>query len=240
MFITVTGGSGSGKSAFAETCALRLAHADAGGASLSQVFSSEGAETYDAADTEEEENSGQCSLIYLAAMNPAGREGRMRVKHHRAMRRGKGFRTIERQRQLTAIPEKEILGRTVLVEDLSNLISNELFTGENPAGGACGQGTEAGDAFLSPKAGRACTEIREGILYLASRAEHLILVMNEIFSDGIRYDPQTDQFLRAAGMLNREFVSRADLSFEIVFGIPLILKGDREAAKMLLQPPADR
>ena len=65
MFITVTGGSGSGKSVFAEKCALLLAQMDAEG------------------ETAEELRRGK--LVYLAAMNPAGREGRMRVQRHRAM-----------------------------------------------------------------------------------------------------------------------------------------------------------
>ena len=216
MFITVTGGSGSGKSVFAEKCALLLAQMDMAG------------------ETAEELRRGK--LVYLAAMNPAGREGRMRVQRHRAMRRGKGFCTIERQRQLTGISREKILGRTVLVEDLSNLIANELFSGEDPDGGAWqGPGDPGDGAFLSEKTERTCREIREGIAFLRSQAGHLILVMNEIFSDGIRYDPQTDQFLRAAGLLSRDFVSQADLSYEVVFGIPLALKKEGEAARKLAE-----
>ncbi len=144
--------------------------------------------------------------------------------------------TIERQRQLTGISPEKILGRTVLVEDLSNLIANELFSREDPAGGAwAGPGDPDAGAFLAAQTERTCREIREGIGFLASQASHLVLVMNEIFSDGIRYDPQTDQFLRAAGQLSREFVSRADLSYEVVFGIPLALKIEGEAARKLAE-----
>ena len=222
MFITVTGGSGSGKSAFAEKCALLLAHGDAAplpeDKSYGDITGKESGPALflsaEAGKTAEEPRPG--NPVYLATMNPAGR--------------------VERQRQLTGISREKILGRTVLVEDLSNLIANELFSGEDPDGGAWqGPGDPGDGAFLSEKTERTCREIREGIAFLRSQAGHLILVMNEIFSDGIRYDPQTDQFLRAAGLLSRDFVSLADLSYEVVFGIPLALKKEGEAARKLAE-----
>ena len=66
MVALVIGGSGSGKSAWAEELACSLRAREGG------------------------------PLLYLAAMDPAGEEGRRRVERHRALRAGKGFLTLER------------------------------------------------------------------------------------------------------------------------------------------------
>ena len=65
MLILVTGGSGSGKSEYAENTAVALA-----------------------------EKEG-LPLYYVATMKPYGEEGRRRVARHRRLRAGKGFETIE-------------------------------------------------------------------------------------------------------------------------------------------------
>lgn len=66
MFWVVYGGSGSGKSQFAETLAVKL----------KGTFNAE-------------------KLIYIAAMKPYGDEGKRRIEKHRKMRFGKGFETVE-------------------------------------------------------------------------------------------------------------------------------------------------
>ena len=65
MFALITGGSGSGKSEYAETLAVELAKKE------------------------------QLPLYYIATMVPYGEEGRRRVERHRKLRAGKGFETIE-------------------------------------------------------------------------------------------------------------------------------------------------
>ena len=98
--------------------------------------------------------------IYLAAMQVLDEESRARVLRHRAMRAGKGFETIEAPTALwnTDLPT----GATVLLEDLSNLLANEMFS---PEGG----GSEAA---------------LHGVQSLLARCDNLILVTNEVFSGG--------------------------------------------------------
>ena len=93
MMILVTGGSGSGKSAFAEDCIVSF---------------------------------GNARRIYIATMYPFDEESKKRVKRHQAMRQGKGFDTLECYTGLAraAIPE----GSTVLLECMSNLVTNEIFS----------------------------------------------------------------------------------------------------------------
>ena len=141
MLILITGGSGSGKSAFAEQKLLEIAS----------------------------EQGKNC--IYLATMS-RGEDGESaaRIRRHRALRAGKGFGTVEQPLRLdeAKIPD----GSAVLLEDLSNLLANEIYL---PGGQlAIKERTEEqlAEAVLGP------------VLALAERASVLVVVTNEIFSDG--------------------------------------------------------
>ena len=70
MFYVVTGGSGSGKSAFAEDLICRNYHVPGS-----------------------DHPAG--SLLYIATMVPYGEETRSKIRRHRDMRMNKGFSTIE-------------------------------------------------------------------------------------------------------------------------------------------------
>lgn len=101
----VYGGSGSGKSAWAERLLLSLAARARGRA------------------------------VYLATMSGQGEEARRRIARHRAMRAGHAaeagcaFLTMERE---TDVGGAAILsGDFVLLEDLGNLLANEIWS---PAG----------------------------------------------------------------------------------------------------------
>ena len=72
MLHVVTGGSGSGKSAYAETELLRLA------------------------------KQNNCKKYYIATMEPFGEETLKKIERHREMRKDKGFDTLECYVNLTA------------------------------------------------------------------------------------------------------------------------------------------
>lgn len=142
--------------------------------------------------------------VYLATMEPFGAEAQRRIDRHQKLRAGKGFLTIECPVgiQSVKLPEKS----TVLLECLSNLAANELFS-------LAGAGGE-----------RAEKTILSGIRDLNSRAEHLIVVTNELFSDGEKYDPSVMEYLRLLGRLNQKLAGLADEVVEVVCGIPVIWK----------------
>ena len=52
---------------------------------------------------------------------------------------------------------------------------------------------------------------------------------NEIFSDGICYDPETDRYQQYLGKINQEMTNMADGAVEVVYGIPVWLKGEQES-----------
>ena len=103
-------------------------------------------------------------------------------------------------------------GSTVLLECLSNLTANELY---DPAGAK----EETVKAVL------------DGIRSLRAQAGTLILVSNEIFSDGVPYDDSMLQYLSYLGRINREAAVLADRVTEVVYGIPVPIKREAAAGK---------
>ena len=170
MLHLITGGSGSGKSAFAEEQVL---------------------------------NAGEGQRIYIATMIPYGEEGKQRVERHRQLRKEKNFETIECYKNLASlkVPQNSV----VLLECMSNLVANEIFEPD----GAHEKTVEA---------------VREGISGLMNQTQRLFVVTNEIFSDGIEYDPDTMRYLEYFGKVNQELAALADQVTEVVYGIPVNLK----------------
>ena len=194
MITLVTGGSGSGKSAYAEDVAV----------------SAEGTEKY-----------------YIATMQIYDAEGERKVERHRKLRAGKGFTTIESPWDVGQVvfptfteaktvctdcgePEpiqKKPGQKTALLECMSNLVANEMFsTG----------GMREEDAVV--------TKVVQDMELLAAKLDHLVIVTNNVFEDGIPYDAGTMTYLRALGRINAALAKRADRVVEVVVGIPVILK----------------
>ena len=175
MFSLITGGSGSGKSEYAENLARE---------------------------------TGGTRLIYLATMRVWDEEGRKRVERHRRMRAGKGFETVERYTDLAGFADSPkqrnpLSGTdTILLECMSNLAANEFYEKEDGAA----------DRILA------------GVNCLRQRCGNLIIVTNEIFSDGVVYDSETERYLKLLAALNLCLAQQADRVTEVVYGIPLFLK----------------
>lgn len=110
MMELVTGGSGSGKSAYAESviCGKHRLLC---------------------------ETTENAPLYYIADMVPYGRETEKKIESHRKMRAGKGFATLEwyvdLPGKISAPDSPELKGSCVLLECVSNLTANEMY---EPAG----------------------------------------------------------------------------------------------------------
>ena len=172
MLILVTGGSGSGKSAFAESVVMGLKARP---------------------------------NLYIATMYPFDEECHRRIARHRLMRRDKGFETLE---CYTGLKDAKIPSSgTTLLECMSNLLANEQFE----LGGT--------DEEILDR-------IQQGIQNLKEQTDDLIIVTNEIFSDGCRYDAETVRYIRLLGNLNIRMAEEADAVTEVVYGIPIRRKGE--------------
>lgn len=206
MFHLVTGGSGSGKSEYAEGLILE---------------------------------SGAGRRFYLATMEVYGAEGRRKVERHQRLRAGKGFETIECPRGLAEISldkgkdfsqdldqackrnlapkvDKSRTECAVLLECMSNLAANELFG----AGEEAGPGPQPGTLPVSSVLQR----IKKGILHVQSQCKLLVVVTNEVFSDGMDYGTETNEYIRLLGQINCWMARQADKVTEVVYGIPVAVK----------------
>ena len=181
MLVVVTGGSGSGKSVYAEKLLAKLAN------------------------TQKEQKEQN---IYLATMKPFGSEGQERIARHRKQRQEYGFFTVE---QYTQIEKAQIpAGKTanVLLECMSNLVENEMFDNAN---------TRSVEVLVR--------DITGGIEMLYAHCCHLVIVTNEVFSDGNDYDGETMEYIRCLGKINQHLADIADRVVEVVYSIPVKIKG---------------
>lgn len=166
MIMLLTGGSGCGKSTYAERIVALLP-----------------------------ENK----RVYIATMQVYDEESVRRVERHRAQRADKGFVTIECEKDLASAGIED--GSIVLLEDLVNLTANEMFDG--------------GDV----------SSIAPALSDLAARCSHLIMVTNDLFSDGEAYSETTQEYLRVLAGVNAHAAALADCVCEVVYTIPITLKG---------------
>ena len=167
MIILLTGGSGCGKSTYAERIVAAM---------LKE------------------------KRVYVATMQVYDEESVRRVARHRAQRADKGFTTIECEKDLASAGIDN--GSIVLLEDLVNLVANEMFDG--------------GDV----------SRIIPALDDLAARCRHLVMVTNDVFSDGEAYAESTQEYLRMLAAVNAHAAEIADCVAEIVYSIPVVLKGE--------------
>ena len=143
-------------------------------------------------------------LVYLATMSARDPESLARIQRHRLQRAGNGFTTIERPSGLARLQLP--LDSVALLEDLSNLAANELFL----------EGQESKLALQ---------EMQAGISHLERQARHLIVVGNDLFSDGVAYDAGTQEYLHLLAQLQSWLAGRFDQVIEVVCGLPVVWKG---------------
>lgn len=66
--------------------------------------------------------------------------------------------------------------------------------------------------------------IVEDILFLTAHFTDFIIVSNNVFEDGIQYDETTMEYLRILGSINKKLADAADEVVEVVVGIPVYKK----------------
>ncbi len=203
MMHVVTGGSGSGKSAYAEGLVLA---------------------------------AGERRRVYIATMRPFGEEGRRRVERHRRMREQKRFETVECYTGLAKLhlsPEKPIPPKFSEGLPPDGIVPCREVEGEHPLGVQekpvvlleCVSNLTANEMYEEEGAGDGTVEaVVAGIRGLREQASLLVVVTNEVFSDGLPYDPSTMEYLRRLGRINQELAKLADCVTEVVYGIPVRVK----------------
>lgn len=99
MITLIIGGSGSGKSEYAEQIAVESA----------------------------KEKGGSVPLLYIATMQPFGTETLQKIARHHRLRKDKGFTTIEQYVDIEMAADGWEKDSIVLLECMSNLLANERY-----------------------------------------------------------------------------------------------------------------
>ena len=140
--------------------------------------------------------------IYIAMSQVVDEEMRERVRNHQAMRAGRGFLTVERTMDLSSakIPE----GSSIMVESLTAWTANVMFS----------------DGEAKPS-GHVVSEIFADFTKLLERVRDVVIVVDDIFSDGGGYDALTEEYVRALAELTVKIAGIADEVVEVFAGMPI-------------------
>lgn len=208
MITLITGGSGSGKSAYAEKY---ICHAS--------------------------NEKGFKKKYYIATMQVFDDEGQRKIDRHRRLRAGKGFITIEQPRDIqdavSKLQSENCLktGRLALLECMSNLVANEMFPPVDAS-----DTKEAGvkkEALDEPEnmrdydntiISRVSKKVLKDVSILSENVAELVIVTNNVFEDGVCYDESMMNYIKAMGIVNRGLAAMAESVVEVVAGIPVEVK----------------
>lgn len=208
MITLITGGSGSGKSAYAEKYICHVSN-----------------------------EKGCKEKYYIATMQIFDDEGQRKIDRHRRLRAGKGFITIEQPRDIqnavSKLQSESSLktGRSALLECMSNLVANEMFP---PADASGIQATEAEKEALddtenmkdydTAQISRVSKKVLKEVSILSENVAELVIVTNNVFEDGVCYDESTMNYIKAMGIVNKGLAAMAERVVEVVAGIPVAVK----------------
>lgn len=140
--------------------------------------------------------------VYVATARCYDDEMRSRVIKHQLDRKDKGFRTIEQPLSLGQMISEVSPGDVVLLECLTNLVANTMFE-------------------LQLDLIETTELIFEDIKALGDRVKRLVIVSNDLFSDGDHYSPETLAYMESLGTLHQLISREAGEVYELVYGISI-------------------
>ena len=138
--------------------------------------------------------------LYIATAKVYDDEMRLRVALHQERRKGLGFTTIERPHDLGGVIVPD--GADVMVEGLTTWTANEMFSDDSVNFGA-------GEKVYSD------------FRILRERAENIIVVADDIFSDWRTYDDTTETYMKVLAGLTVRLAGEADEVIECFVGLPV-------------------
>lgn len=143
---------------------------------------------------------------YVATMHKTDdRETKERIQRHVNLRKKHDFITVEQETDVGEVPLSG--GGSAMVECISNLLANEIFLAKR---------NDAAE-YIVRQLGK-----------LEEKGIHLVVVSNEVASDGGIYDDFTQKYIVFLQQINAMLARRAEYVVELVYGIPVFLKGNRE------------
>ncbi len=151
-------------------------------------------------------HGGSGGLYYVATMIPHDDEDIARIKRHVSERDGWGFTTIECGRDIESVLDRADSGGTFLLDSVTALLSNEMFTADG----------------FDPDAWK---KVADGLCRLCDNLKNIVLVSDYIYSDAYRYDQYTEMYRRGLAMIDRALARRCDTVIEVCSGTLIKHKG---------------
>ena len=145
--------------------------------------------------------------VYLATAIVYDEEMIQRVIMHKKQRSGKGYITIEKSTDIGEILVDIRDGDTILLDCLGNLLANEMFS----------------DKAMNKKENVA-EKIFSDMCRISEKAENLIIISNDVFSDGCMYSDSVIRYIDTLAWLQRKIVTISDKAIECIAGISVIHK----------------
>jgi len=142
---------------------------------------------------------------YIAAMRPRGASDKESIARKRQIRKQRGFTdTFDRYTDLAALklPQQG----AAMLECLCHLTANEMFNCD---------GTHSDPVQT----------VLNGVAALRHQCSHLLVITNDVGNDSRSYDATTNEYVQALGQINALLAQQADCVYELVCGIPILLKG---------------
>lgn len=193
MIHLVTGGSGSGKSEYAENWLTD--------GSKKCEYTKSGLTDGNAQEDQQKDGT----YIYIATMQPYTEETLQKIERHHRLRAGKGFQTLEKYMDLAELEIPKNQG--ILLECISNLVANELYKED----GTLNDINETKEKVLA------------GVRRLSDSTTRLVIVTNEVNGDINGYSEETEKYRECIGLVNQSLAGLADIVTEVVYGIPICI-----------------
>lgn len=145
-------------------------------------------------------------LYYVATMIPVDEEDRDRIRRHVEDRAGLGFRTLECGRNILSCLDRADRNGTFLVDSVTALLANEMFSG-------CRIDGTAGE--------RCAAELAQ----FARSVGNAVFVSDGIYCDAARYDETTELYRRGLARADRALAAECGTVIEMVAGQRIVFKG---------------
>jgi len=140
--------------------------------------------------------------IYLATMENDGDFAKKRIQKHLLQRASKNFITVEEPKYISNININS--DDNILLEDLTNLLSNNIFDKN---------GLKYGFIEITG-------EIFSDIIKLEKKCNSLFIVGNDIFSTKRNQSKELDIFIDCLFSLHQKITDNADRVVEVIYGLP--------------------
>ena len=217
MITLVTGGSGSGKSAYAESLLYSCEGIRYYIATM-QIYDAEGEKKV---ERHRKLRAGKGFLTIESPMNVG------KIQFVCAGESGQAQYRQEAERKGQCSSEK----KSALLECMSNLVANEMFP---PVDASGIQAAEAKKETLddpenmkdyeTAQIRRVSKKVLKEVSILSENVAELVIVTNNVFEDGVSYDESTMNYIKAMGIVNRGLAAMAERVVEVVAGIPVAVK----------------